>query len=238
MKLASIKKVLILVAILAVPGFLYYELVHQGKNRYKPLPFFGPKKVASTFHTFHGKKIPDTIYHTLPDFRFVNQAADTLSWNSYRGRIIVLNLFYTNGSNYAVEFANKAVAAYLQNYSKNIMVRFAGLSIDPTTDRPDILKPYAAKLKAKAGKWDLMTGDSTEVYNWINKSLFIDAHQEFDNGKRKFIYSNLFVLIDPQHRIRGYYDATNQEALSKLDDEIKVLIAEELRMRRAKEGPQ
>ena len=30
-------------------------------------------------------------------------------------------------------------------------------------------------------------------------------------------------------------DATNQEALSKLNDEVKVLVAEELRARRAKE---
>lgn len=39
----------------------------------------------------------------------------------------------------------------------------------------------------------------------------------------------MFVLIDTQRRIRGYYEATSQEALSKLDDEIKVLLAEELR---------
>ena len=39
----------------------------------------------------------------------------------------------------------------------------------------------------------------------------------------------MFVLLDSHHRIRGYYEATNQEAISKLDDEIKVLIAEELR---------
>lgn len=229
MKLKSIKKVLILVAILAVPGFLYYELVEQGKNRYKPLPFFGPKKVAATFHSKMGKKIPDTIYHQLKDFRFVNQQADTVNWKTYEGKIVVLNLFYTKGDNYAVNFANKAVQAYLNTYVKNPLIQFIGLSIDPVTDTPAALQPYAAKLKAKAGKWDLLGGDSTAVYDWINKGLYIDAQQHVEKGERKFTYSNLFVLLDPQHRIRGYYDATNQEALSKLDDEIKVLVAEELR---------
>jgi len=229
MSLASIKKVIILVAILAVPGFLYYELVHQGKNRYKPLPFFGPKKLSGTFHSKRGKQIPDTLYHQLQDFKFLNQAADTVTWKSYEGKILILNLVYTKGNNYAVEFANKAMNAYFHTYSKNPLVQFAGLSIDPVTDTPSALLPYAAQLHAPAGKWDLLTGDSTAVYNWINKSLYIDAHQEFEKGERKFIYSNLFVLLDPQHHIRGYYDATNQEALSKLDDEIKVLIAEVLR---------
>ncbi|WP_158797290.1 SCO family protein [Pedobacter sp. L105] len=236
MKLASIKKVLILVAILAVPGFLYYELVHQGKNRYKKLPFFGPKQVAATFHTFHGKHIPDTIYHQLPDFKFINQLADTVSWKSFRGRIIVMNLFYTKGNNFAVENANKAMRSYVDTYSRNVMIRFVGLSIDPVTDHPAVLKPYAEKLNAKAGKWDLLTGDSIAVYNWVNKGLFIDLHQDTEHGEKKFIYSNLFVLLDQQHRIRGYYDATNQEALAKLEDEVKVLVAEELRARTAKDG--
>jgi protein SCO1/2 len=229
MRLASIKKVLILVSILAVPGFLYYELVHQGKNRYKPLPFFGPKKVAATFHTKRGQKIPDTLYNVLPDFNFINQKADRVNWKSYEGKIVVLNLFYTKGDNYAVQFANKAMNAYVHSYVKNPLVHFVGLSIDPVVDRPTELAPYALKLKAEAGKWDLLTGDSSQVFHWINKGLYVDAHQEFDQGEKKFVYSNLFVLLDPQHRIRGYYDATNQEALSKLDDEIKVLIAEVLR---------
>ncbi|KEQ29919.1 SCO family protein [Pedobacter antarcticus] len=229
MRLTSIKKVLILVSILAVPGFLYYALVKEGKNRYKPLPFFGPKEVASTFHSKMGKQIPDTIYHMLPDFKLLNQAADSVTWKSYEGKIIVLNLFYTQGDNYAVEFAGKAMKNYMNTYRKNPLVHAISLSIDPVADKPSELKKYADKIGANAGKWDLLSGDSTEIYQWINKGLYIDAHQGIENGEKKFIYSNLFVLLDPQHRIRGYYDATNQEALSKLDDEIKVLIAEELR---------
>ena len=56
-------KILILVTILAVPGFLYYLLQAKGKNRYKPLPVYGPKEVAATFTTKRRKKIPDTIFH-------------------------------------------------------------------------------------------------------------------------------------------------------------------------------
>lgn len=229
MKLASIKKVLILVSILAVPGFLYYELVEQGKNRYKPLPIFGPKKVAPTFHTKRGVKIPDTVYHQLSDFSFMNQKGDTINWNAYKGKIVVMNLFYTKGNNYAVDFAGKAMKAFETTYQKNPLINFIGLSIDPVTDTPAALEPYARKLTAVAGKWDLLTGDSTSIYNWINNDLFIDVHQEVVDGERKFTYSNLFVLVDSQRRIRGYYDSTNQEALSKLNDEIKVLVAEELR---------
>lgn len=229
MKSSQIKKILILVTILAVPGFLYYLLQDKGKNRYKPLPFFGPKEVAKTFHSVRGKQIPDTIYHLVPDFKLVNQQADTVNWKSYEGKILVLNLFYTTGNTYAVNFANKAMKAFEATYAHNKTVNFVGLSIDPSRDTPKVLADYAAVLGAKAGKWDLLTGDSTTIYGLINKGLFIDAHRELQNGEQKFVYSNMFVLLDPQRRIRGYYEATSQEALSKLDDEIKVLITEELR---------
>lgn len=229
MKAASIKKVLILVTILAVPGFLYNLLVEKGKNRYKPLPVFGPKQVAGTFHSVRGKQVPDTIYHQLGDFKLLNQKGDTVTAKHYSGKIVVLNLFYTKGNTSSVQMANKAMKAFESTYHKNKVVHFVGLSIDPRHDTPEILDKYAATLVAKPGKWDLLTGDSTTMYNLINKGLFIDAHKEVLNGEPKFVYSNMFVLLDYQHRIRGYYEASNQEALAKLDDEIKVLITEELR---------
>ena len=229
MKLFPIKKILILVTILAVPGFLYYLLKEKGKNRYKPLPFFGPKVVAATFHSVRGTQVPDTIYHQVGDFKLLNQNGDSVSLANYKGKILIVNLFYTQGNNYGVNFTNKAVKAFEASYGSNQVINFVSLSIDPKHDSPEVISGYAKGLGAQPGKWDLLTGDSTQIYNLINKQLFVDALQENVDGTTKFIYSNLFVLLDPQRRIRGYYETTNQEALSKLDDEIKVLIVEELR---------
>lgn len=229
MKLFPIKKILILVTILAVPGFLYYLLKEEGKNRYKPLPFFGPKVVAKTFHKVRGKEIADTLYHQVKDFKLQNQAGDSISLNSYKRKVLVVNLFHTKGNTYGVDFTNKAVKAFLANYGNNPVMNFVSISIDPKADTPDALDRYAVNLGAQPGKWDLLTGDSTQVFDLVNKRLFVDAHQVMEKGQVKFIYSNMFVLLDTKHRIRGYYEATSQEALSKLNDEIKVLITEELR---------
>lgn len=228
MKYNPIKKILILVTILAVPGFLYYLLQEKGKNRYKPLAIYGPKKLSGTFHSVRGKQIPDTIYHIIPDFNLLNQEGQPVTWKNYQGKVVLFNLFYTRGTN-GIDFANRAVAAFDKTYEKNTMVHFVGLSMDSEYDTPSVLAPYAKKLGAQAGKWDLLTGDSSQVQQLIKEGLRLDALKTIENGMPKFTFGNMFVLIDSQHRIRGYYEATNQEALSKLDDEIKVLIAEELR---------
>lgn len=229
MNSSQIKKILILVTILAVPGFLYYLLQEKGKNRYKPLAIFGPKQVAKTFHSVRGENIPDTIYHTIANFKLVNQQGDSLSLEKFKGKIILMNLFHANNRGFAVDFANKAMQGFASIYEKNAMLHFMSISINPTEDKPAILQKYATQISAKADKWDLLTGDSTKVYGLIRNGLFLDAIKTIKDGETKYTYNNMFVLIDSQHRIRGYYEATNNEALSKLDDEIKVLIAEELR---------
>lgn len=229
MKHHPLKKILILVAILAVPGFLYYLLQEKGKNRYRPLAIYGQKIVANTFHSVRGKQIPDTIYHEIEDFSLVNQQGKPVDWNTYKGKVVLINLFYTTGKNFGVDYANKAMAGFANLYEKNKMMHFVSITIDPVNDNAAILAGYAKKLQANSTKWDLLTGDSTTVNKLIKNGLLLDALKSTKNGEPNFTYSNMFVLVDTHHRIRGFYEAASQEALSKLDDEIKVLIAEELR---------
>jgi protein SCO1/2 len=225
MKRSPIKKVIILVSILAIPGFLFFYLLpHFAKNRYKSLPIFGEKVVASTFHSVKGKKIPDTIYHKVPDFKLVNQQNDTITWKSLENKIVVLNLFYTGANN---QETSKYIKQLSDGYEQKPLVKFLSLSVDPT-DR-DKIKDFAAKFKAKEGKWDFLAGDTAQTYPLIKQGLLLDAIADDTEGKASFIFSNKIVLIDNLHRIRGIYEADDAGANAKLEDEIKVLIAEYLR---------
>lgn len=229
MNSTSFKKILILVTILAVPGFLYYLLQEKGKNRYRPLPVFGPKTVAPTFHHVRGVRIPDTIYHTLRDFNLTNQLNTPVSLKNLEGKIILFGLFRAGAGDGRPDHVSRAMQKYAAMYAQNDLLHFISITVNPSEEPPALLKPYAERLSASKGKWDLLTGDSATVYNLIRKDLFLDALQVAGNEPKTFTYSNLLVLTDSHHRIRGYYEVVNDEALSKLDDEIKVLIVEELR---------
>ncbi|WP_412466265.1 SCO family protein [Pedobacter sp. KLB.chiD] len=225
MKRSPIKKVLILVSILAIPGFLFFYLLpHFAKNRYKSLPIFGKKTVATTFHSVKGKKIPDTIYHVVPDFKLINQHNDTVNWKSFENKIVVLNLFYAGARN---QQANQYIRQLSDSYEKKPLVKFVSLSVDPADVNK--LKNIAADFKAREGKWDVLAGDTAQTYPLIRQGLLLDVVSNEAKGKSSFIFSNKIVLIDHLHRIRGIYDADNAEANARLEDEIKVLIAEYLR---------
>lgn len=225
MKRSPIKKVIILVSILAIPGFLFFYLLpHFAKNRYKSLPIFGKKIVATTFHSVKGKKIPDTIYHVVPDFKLVNQHSDTISWKSLENKIVVLNLFQAGARN---QQASKYIKQLSDGYEQKPLVKFLSLSVNPADK--DQIKDFAFNFKAKEGKWDFLAGDTAQTYPLIRQGLLLDVIANDDNGKTSFIFSNKIVLIDNLHRIRGIYDADDTGANAKLEDEIKVLIAEYLR---------
>ena len=219
------KKLLILVLILAVPGFLYYLLTSQGKNRYKPLPFFGPKQLSGTFHTLHGKKIPDTLYHKANNFILQDQQGNPVSYKSIGPKILVINFFYTHGpaTNYPVIAAMDSLT---DHFKKNNLIIFASVTVDPERDNPTVLRNYATRFKQPANKWLFLTGDTTQIYNLARNGLLVDALQA---GKGDFIYSNKIIMLDSEHRIRGYYDGTNPDEVTNLVNELKVQITEELR---------
>ncbi|TCD12521.1 redoxin domain-containing protein [Pedobacter frigidisoli] len=225
MKRNPIKKVIILVSILAIPGFLFFYLLpHFAKNRYKSLPIFGEKIVAKTFHTVKGNKIPDTIYHLVPDFNLTNQNAEVVNWKSLVNKLTVINLFYTDANS---QGTNNYIKQLSDSYEKKPLVRFLSLSVN-AVDK-NVIKDFAIKYNAKPGKWDLLTGDTTATYPLIRKGMLLDVVADQSQKKSSFIISNKLLLVDNLHRIRGIYEADNPEARLRLEDEIKVLIAEYLR---------
>jgi protein SCO1/2 len=221
----GLKKIVILVLILAVPGFLYYLLTAKGKNRYKPLAIYGPKVVAKTSHRYHGKVIPDTIYHQIADFNLTDQDGKKVSLQTFSGQILIVSFFYTNCQTVCKQL-NDNMDILTSNYVRNKMLRFVSITVDPDRDTPPVLKKYASQFQFKTDKWEFLTGDTATVYNLARKSFLVNALQL---GKDDFVYSDKIILVDPVGRIRGYYDGTNSKAVTQLNDEIKVQIAEELR---------
>lgn len=224
-KTFSVKKLIILVAILALPGFLYYLLQAKGKNRYKPLPIYGPKTVLATFKTKRGKVIPDTFYHTIKSFKFTNQDGATLAFADLKHKIVIINFFYTRNRNLN-NTLNKRLKSLYDEYKNNKIIKFVSISVDAQFDKPPILKQYAQSLKVNTKQWYFLTGDGEEVLNMAKKQFYVNAHKVND---KEFIVSEKLILLDAEHRIRGYYDGTSVSATLQLSDEIKVQITEELR---------
>ena len=225
MKIAAVlKKIAILVLVLLVPGFLYYLLVAKGKNRYLTLPVYGPKSVLKTTHKVGHNDVPDTLYHSLPNFSLTDQNSNAVSQKTFTNKIFIASFFYTHCQGVCTQINNN-INQLAATYAGNKMVYFVSFTVDPMRDSVKALKDYANSIKPASARWLFLTGDSSAIYHLAQNGFLVNALQ---TGRDDFIYSDKLILIDENMRIRGYYTGASTTEVSKLDDEIKVLIKEEL----------
>lgn len=224
-EISLIKKFAILVFILIIPGFLYYLLVMKGKNRYHPLPKFGPKELAKTTHKVKGKVVPDTIFHTLGDFKLYDQNGQPVSLKTFDNKIFIASFFYTHCPS-VCSTINNYLDSLMRNYAKNKMVDLVSITVDPARDSQQVLNTYSKKYNSPWPKWRFLTGDTTTIYHLARQGFLVNA-QPLGNGD--FVYSDKLILIDSQKRIRGYYSGASFNDVVRLNNEIKVLLSEEVR---------
>lgn len=170
-KAGILTKITILVLVLIVPGFLYYLLVTEGKNRYTPLRILGPKTTLKATHKVKGKDVPDTLYHTLPDFKLTDQDGNLVSLKTFDKKIFIAGFFYTHCPNVCGQMNNN-VKQLVINYSKNKMVYFVSITVDPMRDSAAVLKKYAATFKPASNRWLFLTGDTSTIYNLARRGFF------------------------------------------------------------------
>lgn len=239
---------MILVLILALPGFLYYLLTAKGKNRYVPLSYFGPKKLAKTSHVVKGKAIPDTIYHSIPDFTLTDQYDQQVSSTTFNDKIVIVNFFYTHCPSNCNEVSQN-LSALANGYAGNKMIYFVSITVDPQRDNVSALKAYADKYNSVykmadakgdttaatrdvktrfniSNRWLFLTGDTSTIYPLARNGFLVNALSE---GNGNFIYSDNVIMIDGHKHIRGYYSGTSLDDMARMDNEIRVQITEELR---------
>jgi protein SCO1/2 len=212
----ALKKVLIVGAILLLPG-IFYLLLIRGENRYKPLPVFGPRQAAPA----GAAGTVDTLYHAIGAFSLTDQYGEPFGRDQIRGKIVVANFFFATCRTICPDMSEQ-LRRVQKKFSGDPDVLLLSHTVDPANDTVEALKAYSEKYGAVRGKWHFVTGDKPMLYRLASESYFLTA-VETRGGPEEFIHSEQFVLLDKEGRIRGYYDGTDPAGVDQLMDEILVL---------------
>jgi cytochrome oxidase Cu insertion factor (SCO1/SenC/PrrC family) len=114
----------------------------------------------------------------------------------------------------------------LQKPLEKTDVHLVSFSVDPDKDTPEVLRGYAAKLQAEPGRWDFLTGAKSAVFK-LSHDGFKLAVSDGSDAQGIPVHSTRMVLIDRHAQIRGYYDATEPEAITKLLADTNHLLREQ-----------
>jgi len=195
---------------------------HKENAPQRLLPVFGEKKFVSP--------PGDTLYHTELPFRLTSQWGSDFTIDSVRGKIHVVDFFFATCRSICPEMS-KRMSRLQKKYAKDDSLLFMSITVNPQQDTVEALAAYARLYEAIRGKWYLLTGNRDTIYHLARKSYLINAEED-ESAEQGFIHSELFVLLDPEGHIRGFYDGTSDEDVQRLENDLGLLKKELFMMRR------
>jgi protein SCO1/2 len=152
-------------------------------------------------------------YGVVPAFQLMNQNGQPFGSAQLKGKIWIADFIYTSCPGPCPMISSRM--SELQKPLRKTDVHLVSFSVDPEKDTPEALRGYAEKLQAEPGRWDFLTGAKSAIYK-LSHDGFKLAVSDGSDEQGIPVHSTRLVLVDRHGQIRGYYDATEPEAITKL----------------------
>ena len=212
MKQLNRKAIIIFFSMIIAVPLLAFTAMRWYENNIEGLPYY---------HNGTSIEDADVPHFTVPDFAFLNTDSSAIKGSFVKEKVWVVNYFFTSCPTICPKMM-AGMRLIQQAFPNDRQVRLLSFTVDPYHDTPNKLKKYAAKHSIDLQQWQLGTGSKPELYRFARNGLFITA-TDGDGGEGDFIHSDKIVLVDRQNHIRGYYDGTDEDEISRLIKDISRL---------------
>ena len=159
------------------------------------------------------------IIKKVPNFNFINQNGESFSDNHLKGKITVLDFFFTNCPGPCPIMTYNMKSLY-DDFSNSEEVQFVSITVDPKNDNIEVLKNYAKINGITDERWQLLTSDLSNIKSLKREGFMLFA-DELPQG-----HAIKFILIDDDQNIRKYFDGTDEASLTILKKDISNLVKE------------
>lgn len=159
-------------------------------------------------------------YHKISDFKLTNQNGKEITQANYKDKIYVADFFFTTCQDIC-PVMTKNMYQLQEELKNDNEILLLSHTVIPEVDTVEQLKEYAIENKVDASKWNLVTGDKKQIYELARKSYL--AVEDSNFNEFDMIHTENFMLIDKEKQIRGFYDGTNSEEITRLFKDIEIL---------------
>jgi len=160
-------------------------------------------------------------YGSVPEFILTNQDGRNFGSADLHGKIWIADFVYSTCPGPCPMISSRM--SELQKPLEKTDVHLVSFSVDPAKDTPQVLRGYAEKLQAESGRWDFLTGPQSTIYNLSRNGFKLAVGEE----KGVPVHSTRMILVDRHGDIRGYYDAAEADAVTKLVADTTHLLREQ-----------
>jgi len=201
-----------------------YLLLLWGCSKSDSLPYYNTPDFTPHFiENFHA--VEKQIVHKIGYFEATDQNAKKISLENLKGKVHIANFMFTRCTSICPTMTNnlKTVADAYQDESQFALLSF---SVTPWMDSIPELYSFAQSYGIKAKNWHLLTAGKREVYRLARQSYFAEKDLGFTKDSTEFLHTEHVVLVDPNLRLRGIYNATLKTDILQLNKDIAQLLSE------------
>ena len=163
-------------------------------------------------------------YGMVPAFQLVNQNGQPFNSMQLGGKIWIADFIYTTCPGPCPMISMRM--AELQKPLEKTDVHLVSFTVDPAKDTPAVLREYAERLRADPKRWDFLTGPKSTIYNLSHDGFKLAVSTGSEEAGIP-VHSTRMVLVDRHGEIRGYYEATEPDAMTKLLADTNHLLREQ-----------
>jgi len=163
-------------------------------------------------------------YGKAPNFQLMNQNGATFGSAQLNGKIWIADFIFTSCPGPCPIISTRM--SELQKPLEKTDVHLVSFTVDPAKDTPEVLRRYAEGLQAQPERWDFLTGPQSAIYD-LSRNGFKLAVSNGSDEAGVPVHSTRLILVDRHGEIRGYYDATEADAMTKLLADTNHLLREQ-----------
>jgi cytochrome oxidase Cu insertion factor (SCO1/SenC/PrrC family) len=151
-----------------------------------------------------------------PAFALTDQLGRPATSAALRGRVVVVDFIYTRCRDSCPLLTARMQALQDRLRREGLLgtrVQLLSLTVDPGYDTPAVLRTYAEQHEADPAAWRFLAGPEDALQAIIVQGFYQGVvplptpAAGADEPVDLVMHSNRFVLIDPQGRMRAFYDA-------------------------------
>lgn len=182
-------------------------------------------------------KLPPVLGQ-IQNFNLVNQDGRKVTYaDEYKGSVLLVNFIFTSCPDVCPMLSKQMEKIMTRFSTASPHVRLISISVDPTTDTPEVLRAYGEKFGARFRSWSFLTGDLMEIYDTVvngfkvameNPGLNPEIAAKYKQDPKSMsnddvVYDLMdithgehFVLVDQIGQVRAYMKGNNNEELNAI----------------------
>jgi protein SCO1/2 len=183
------------------------------ENSSNPLPILGERDVVNG----------DTVYHTIPGFRFIDQDSKFVTNATFAGKAYVTDFFFISCPTICPKTTRQMLRIY-ERFKEDDRLLMLAHSIDPRRDTVAALARYANNLDVMSAKWHFVTGNKDDIYEMADD--YFSIAMEDPEAPGGYDHSGRLILVDKNRHIRSFCDGTDPKDVDRFMKDIEKLLNE------------